>query len=181
MKKKFFGLVIFSFLYLTSCENGDNPGQFDDAIIENESNQYKFKQINFTLSIINSSNEFLVNTQIDSIKIKVNGKEWGTFMSESIDTTNVANIMKNDIMFSNNKISYLVIAPYILKTDKLETAGDYVEYLYNRIILTPGDYVCEISEIKFRNLKGQWISFKPNIYQDFKVIENTSSSYIGHL
>ena len=174
-------ILILSIFYLSSCDKSSDIGQFDDAVIESESNLNKFKQLTFTISVINSSNEYLNTTQIDSIKLKVNGKNWGTFKSEIIDTTNNTSKIVNNIKLSNTKISYLIIAQYVLKTDKLETAGDYVDYLDNRIVLTAGDYICEISQIKFHDLQNQWISLKPQVYKDFKVVENTTSSYVGDI
>lgn len=180
--KKFCWIFILSLLYLLiGCNKNSDIGQFDDAVVESESNQNKFEQITFTISVINNSNEYLNTGQIDSIKLKVNGKDWGTFKSERNDTTSNTNKIENNIKFSYSKISYLVIAPYILKTDNLETAGDFVDYLNDRIVLTPGDYICEVFAIKFRDIRNQWITFNPQVYKDFKVVENTSSSYVGDI
>jgi len=179
--KTTFFCFIFLAMLLVNCSKNDNIGQFDDAVVESETNYNKFKQITFTLNIANSLNEYVNVNLIDSVTLKVNGKEWGTFKSEIIDTSYKTNRIHDDLMFSNTKINYLIIAPYKLKTDKLETAGDFVDYLSDRIILTPGDYVCEVSEIKFQNLKKQWVSIKPQIYKDFTVIPNTTSSFAGEI
>jgi hypothetical protein len=168
-------------IYFISCDKDSNIGQFDDAVVESESNQYKFKQITFTINLVNSKSEYLNITKVDSIKLQVNGKVWGTFGSESIDTTGNTDNFSEDLSYSASKINYLIIAPYILKIDKLDTAGDFVNYLDNRLILTPGDYVCEIAEIKFRDRKDRWKTFKPQVYKDFKVNENTTSSFVGEI
>jgi hypothetical protein len=113
----FFILLFFCF---SSCDKSSDIGQFDDAVVESELNQNKFKQITFTINVINNLNEYLNTNQIDSVKLKVNGKDWGVFKSESIDTTFKTNKIYSDIQFSTSKINYLIIAPYILKTDKLD-------------------------------------------------------------
>lgn len=172
--------ILFLFFF-SSCDKSSDIGQFDDAVVESESNQHKFKQITFTINVINNLGEYVNTNQIDSVKLKVNGKDWGVFKSESIDTTSKTKKITNNIRFSDSKINYLIIAPYILKTDKLETAGDFVNYLDNRIVLNPGDYVCEVSEVKFHDLNNQWVVFKPQVYKDFSVIDNTTSSFVGEI
>jgi hypothetical protein len=179
--KNIFWIFIPLLFLFSNCSKDSNIGQFDDAIVESASNLYKFKQVTFTVNIINKLNEYVNINQIDSVRLKVNGKAWGVFASESIDTTQRTNRISGDLRFSNSKINYLVIAPYQLKTDKLLTAGDFVNYLNERIVLTPGDYVCEISEIKFHDLKNQWVVLKPQVYKDFKIIDNTTSSYVGEI
>ncbi|MBP1616899.1 MAG: hypothetical protein H6Q14_726 [Bacteroidetes bacterium] len=179
--KNLFLSCLLLFLIVSGCGNSNDIGQFDSAVIESSTNQNKFKQITFTLDVVNNQNEYLNTSQIDSVRLKVNGKSWGVFSSESIDTTGNTSKIDGDIKFSYSKISYLVIAPYLLSTDELQTAGDFVRYLGNRIVLTPGDYICEVSDVKFRNSKNEWIWLKPHIYQNFTVVENTTSSYLGHI
>jgi len=174
-------ITILLLFFFSSCDKSSDIGQFDDAVVESESNQHKFKQITFTINVINNLGEYVNTNQIDSVKLKVNGKDWGVFKSESIDTIGKTNKIANNIRFSVSKINYLIIAPYILKTDKLETAGDFVNYLDNRIVLTPGDYVCEVSEVKFHDLNNQWVVLKPQVYKDFSVIDNTTSSFVGEI
>jgi predicted deacetylase len=69
----------------------------------------------------------------------VNGKYWGVYTSGTNDTLNKTDRIVDQLRYSDKPIEYLFIAPYVLKTDNLETAGDFVEYLNNRIILTPGE------------------------------------------
>jgi hypothetical protein len=168
-------------LALSGCGNSNDIGQFDSAVIESSSNQNKFRQITFTLDVVNDQNEYLNIHQIDSIRLKVNGKSWGVFSSESIDTTDNTTRIDRGLRFSSSSISYLVIAPYVLSTNQLQTAGDFVKYLGDRIALTAGDYVCEVSEVKFRNLGGEWIRLKPQVHKNFTVVANTTSSYLGHI
>lgn len=169
-------------LVLSGCGNSNEDiGQFDSAVIESSTNQNKFKQITFTMDVARNGNEYLNTGQIDSVRLKVNGKNWGVFTSESIDTTGNTNKIDGGLQFSYSRVSYLVIAPYVLSSDGLQTAGDFVAYLGNRIVLTPGDYVCEVSEVKFRNSRDEWIALKPQIYKNFTVVENTTSSYLGHI
>ena len=182
--KKYAILLIFLSLLITiinSCEKDSGIGQFDDVVIESETNQYKFRQITFIVSLKNQDYGYLNLALIDSMKIYVNAQYWGTFSSESIDTTGNTDRIVNHIMYSDKEINYLILAPYVLSTDNLETAGDFVNYLKDRITLVPGDYICEIKEIKIKNLNGDWITDMPQIFANFTVIENTSSSYVGNI
>jgi len=163
------------------CEKQSGIGQFDNVIVENENNPNKFKQITFIVSLQNSHYGYLNIGIIDSLKIHVNGKYWGTFSSEVADTSGNTDRIVNNIKYSDRILSYLFIAPFQLKTDNLETAGDFVNYLNDRIVLTPGDYICEIKEIKYKNIQGDWIIKKVQVYSNLRVIENTTSSYIGNL
>lgn len=181
-KKLYFGCLLLLFM-LQGCQKDNNGGigQFDSVVIESSSNTNKFRQITFTLDVVNNRNEYLNIHQIDSIRLKVNGKNWGVFSSESIDTTGNTNKIDAGLKFSYSSISYLIIAPYVLSTNELQTAGDFVRYLGDRIVLTPGDYICEVSELKFRNLNGGWVRLKPQVYKNFTVVANTTSSYLGHI
>ena len=183
MKRKSYTCIFILCLALFSnCEKeGSGIGKFDDAIVESESNPNKLKQLTFTINLSNKANEYLNLKQIDSIRLKVNGKNWGTFSSESLDTTAKTSRITNGLRYSASKINYLIIAPYTLNTQNLETAGDFTDYLSKRIVLSAGDYVCEVSEIKFRNLNNDWVILKPQLYKDFKVVANTTSSYVGEI
>lgn len=181
MKNKYFlGIVILLTSILASCEM-DDLGNFDGAIIESSTNTNKFKQISFTINIVNNSNEYLYVNKIDSLKLKVNGKIWGVYASEEMDTTTHASKIENNVRFSSSKINYLVLAPYYINTTSLETAGDYLEYLNDRIVLTPGDYVCEVAELSFHDMNNQLITIKPQVYKDFSVNTNASSAYAGEI
>ena len=181
MKNKYLlGIFILLTSILAGCDMG-GLGDFDGAIIENSTKTNKFKQISFNINIVNSANEYLYVNQIDSIKLKVNGKAWGAYASEEIDTTTHTSQIENNVRFSNSKINYLVLAPYYINTTSLETAGDYLEYLNDRIVLTPGDYVCEVAELSFRDINNQVITIKPQIYKDFSVNTNASSAYAGEI
>ena len=181
MKLLFYpGLFFACIFFLSSCKKG-NIGGFDSTIEESASNPNKFRQITFTLNISTADQDYLTLVKLDSVKIRVNGKSWGVFSSETIDTTGKGDKVIRDVRYSRSKVSYLIIAPYTLNPDKLETAGDYLNYLNQRIVLSPGDYVAEITEIKFKNLKGEWLNLKPQVYKDFLVIPNTTSSFAGDI
>jgi hypothetical protein len=163
------------------CEKDSGIGQFDSVIIEDQNNPNNFRQITFLVSLYSPSYGYLNLEVIDSIKIFVNAKYWGTFSSELADTTDKTDRIIQNIRYSDKNISYLFIAPYQLKTDNLETVGDFINYLNDRIVLAPGDYVFEIKEIKYRNLIDNIITKRTQVFADFTVIENTTSSYIGDI
>lgn len=173
-------IVLLLPFFWGGCESG-GIGRFDDPIVENPNHANKFKQITFTLNLVNRDRGFVNVPRLDSIKLKVNGKEWGTFASEPNDTTRKTDWLSDHLKFSSAKINYLVIAPYQLKADQPQTAGDYISYLDGRIVLQPGEYVCEISELKFKNQLQEWVVLKPQFYKDFRIIENTASSFAGEI
>src|SRR5574344_2120159 len=179
IRRNFIWIAFLPLLFFSSClDEGGGNGYFDDAVVDGESNQNKFKQITFTINVINELGEHVNTNQIDSVKLKVNGKDWGVFKSECIDTTGMTDKITNNIQFSDSKINYLIIAPYVINTDNVQTAGDIVRYLNERVVLSPGDYVCEVSEVKFHDLNNKWVLLKPQVYNDFIVINNTASSFL---
>jgi hypothetical protein len=177
-KSYFFFLVL---LLLFSCEKDSGIGQFDSIVVDNPNNPNKFRQITFLVNLNDAENGYLNLESIDSMKVYVNAKYWGTFTSEYNDTTNNTDKIVANISYSDNVVRYLLIAPYQLKTDNLETAGDFINYLNDRIVLTPGDYIFEIKEIKYRNLLNEVITLKTQVFADFQVLENTTSSYVGNI
>lgn len=168
-------------LSFTSCEGDSGIGQFDDIVIESSNNTNKFRQITFIISLYNPDYGYFNLESIDSLKVYVNAKYWGTFTSELGDTTDKTDRIVENIRYSDDEISYLFIALYQLRLDNLETAGDYVDYLNARIVLTPGDYVCEFKEVKYKDLQGSLITEKVQEFADFSVLENTTSSYVGRI
>ena len=183
MKTNFFCRLTFcTFLsLLTACEKDTGIGQFDYAVIEDDDNPNKFSQLTFILSLNNPDNGYLNIEVIDSIELYVNAKYWGTFSSEPVDTSGNTDRITAGRPYSDKPISYLIVAPYQLKTNNLETAGDFVNYLNDRIVLTPGGYICEIRKIQYKDLNGNWLTEKPHLFANFSVIENTSSSYLGNI
>ncbi len=178
---KIYSILFLAAALFTACNKGTDIGRFDSAVVDSGSNQNKFRQITFTFSIVNRSGEYLNTTSIDSIQLTVNGKYWGVFSSEANDTSQLTDQVINDVGFSSTKVTYLVVAPYTLSTTNLQTAGDVVNYLNDRIVLTPGDYVCEITALKFHDLKNQWVALKPQLYTVFSVVANNTSAYVGDI
>jgi len=177
--QRIIGYLIVLLCLLSGCENETIIEPSNGGLTDSTSSKFKFQQITLLVNLYDSVNGYANLQKIDSIKINVNGKYWGTFSSESRDTADSKGFINDNIKYSVSKINYLVIASYQLKIDSLETVGDFVYNLNNRIILAPGDYICEISEVKFKNIAGEWIKFKPQIYKEFKVVENTTSSFAG--
>lgn len=183
MKTSILNLIIcfITGALIYSCTKDSGIGQFDDLVVESKDNPYKFKQITFVVSVNNPEYGYLNMPVIDSMKIYINAKYWGTFSSEASDTTEKTDLINNNIKYSNSKIKYLIVAPYQLKVDNLTYAGDFVDYLKQRIVLTPGEYVCEIKEIKFKSLTGDMITKKTQAFTKVTVIQNTTSSYVGDI
>ncbi len=165
---------------LFACESDSGIGQFDSVVIDS-ANSNDFQQITFIVQLKHSDYGYLNVSVIDSMELYVNAKYWGTFSSEVFDTTGYTNRVEDNLPYADENISYLFIAPYVLETSNIETAGDVVNYLLDRIILTPGEYVCEIKNVKFKDLDGNLISKNTRIFADFEVIENTTSAFVGNI
>lgn len=170
-------LFLFIAIFISSC-NDDSIGQFDSIVVESADNQYKFSQVSFVVSLEESNYGYLSIDQIDSIEIYVNAKYWGTFASETIDSDYWTNQTVNQLKFSDQKIKYTVVAPYQLKTDNLSTVGDFVEYLNDRVVLAPGEYIFEIQRIKFQNNQNEWIEVSSQAYKSFTVELNNASLFL---
>jgi hypothetical protein len=168
---------------LNACNNPVSSDYiyFDDVVVDDPDNPNKFRQITFIVSLKVEGKGYVNLNQIDSMKLFVNARYWGTFTSEVHDTTGLTSRVVNDVPYSDKKISYLFVAPYDYSPDALETTGEYVQYLKDRIVLTPGDYVCEISEVKYTNRAEELISQSVQIFSDFSVVENATSSYVGDI
>lgn len=175
-----FALLLPCLVFLHSCTQ-EGIGQFDDAVVDNSNSPNKFRQITFTVSLHNTAAGYANIEKIDSLKLRVNGKTWGNFSSETADTTGRTELTVGNIAYSAAKLNYLVIAPYQLAIDTLATAGDYAQYLNQRLVIQPGEYVCEVAEVKFKNALGAWVTLKPRVYKDFTVVANTVSSYAGDI
>ena len=168
------------FLLINGCDSDSGIGQFDDIVIDSENSLYKFNQLTFIASFYNQEFGYLNLEIIDSLKLLVNGKQWGIFCSEAVDTTGRTSVRVNNLAYSEAPVKYLFIAPYQHNANNLETAGDYVDFMKARVALTPGGYICEIKEVKFRDLSGNLITKGLNMFAEFTVVENTTSSYIGN-
>ena len=174
-------ILLMGSILMNSCSSDSGIGQFDSLVIEDEDNPYKFQQLTFTLSLKDSENGYLNLDVVDSLSMFVNAKYWGVYTSGGNDTLNKTDRIVDQLRYSDKPIEYLFIAPYVLKTDNFETAGDFVEYLNNRIILTPGEYICELNVVKFKTFEGNWITKKIQVFVGFDVIQNTTSAYMGKI
>lgn len=179
MRLKLLTLLLLPLFYLSSCDKDSDPNAYD-AIIDNPNNPNKFNQLVLLVNLT-SNNESVVVTKIDSLELRINGKTWGTFASLEIDTTAVANNQHNNFKTTTRDFSYSIIAPYTPTVGNPETAGDFIDLLSERMSVTPGDYICEISRMKLRNEKNELITLLPRHYKAFSVTENTTSAYVGKI
>jgi hypothetical protein len=175
------GYIVVLFLLLAACEKESGTEQITVNLLDSALHINKFQQVTFVVNLFDSVNGFANLEKIDSVKINVNGNYWGTFSSQGRDTSGRTKHVSENINYSKSKINYLIIAPFQSKVDQLETVGDFVQYLNNSSVLAPGDYVSEISEVKFKNKIGKWITINPQIFKEFTVVENTTSSYVGEI
>ena len=175
---------VFTLLVLGSlccCSSDSYYDTYDDLVIEDENNRYKLEQLTFTLSLYNEVNGYVNSVSLDSIVLKVDAKDWGIYESEKRDTLGYTDRVVNGIKYSDKKIEYMVNAPYILAYEELTTAGDFVQYLKDRVVLTPGDYLCEIESLELQLVNG---SSKRILVQEFNsltVQENISSICLGEI
>lgn len=172
-------LLPFLFLALFAISCGEDIAGVEGAVVDNENNAYKLQQLVAVLNLTDADNRHVVVSGIDSIRVKVNGKPWGVFPSEPLDTAGIVTIGSGELNVTDREIGYLVIASYSIAVDSLATAGDFATYLHNRLRLAPGDYVCEIAEVHFRNAQGNPVVVKPRLYRSFTVTPNVASLYLG--
>lgn len=154
-------------------------GMFNDIVDSDADSRYKLGQLSFTMNIQDKEGRFVCLENVDSVELRVNGRKWGIFTSEKVDTVGRSVGVVDGVRVAASRVDYLVLAPYRVDFGRIETAGDVVYYLKERMALTPGDYVCEIARLKFKDENGEWVELKPQLYKDFKVVENTSASFVG--
>lgn len=163
---------------LASCESQNAYGTFDDAIVDGADQRYKFEQLLLVLNL-KVGEEYAVLEQIDTIVLTVNGKAWGSFASETLDTTGLSTGEAAGFGVSSLPVNYLVLAPFRSEIEALETAGDFVRLLNGRMVLIPGDYVCSLVRLVVRNRNNEYVTLKPGLVTPFRVEENMSSTYAG--
>ena len=178
MKKVILPFLVLAVLF-TSCEYG-GISPYDNGIIENENSINKFRQLVLLVNIMQEDN-YVILENIDSMKIEVNGKRWGIYTSEKIDTSGINHQVSDNFKVTGQEINYQIIAPYQLNTDSLETTGDYINYMLERAGLTPGDYICGILYLKIKNENEELITIKSIAFKDFTIKENTTSSFVGKI
>ncbi|MFB6342095.1 hypothetical protein ACE1ET_10240 [Saccharicrinis sp. FJH62] len=174
-------IIILPIVNSCSTQGTSDYISFDDVVVDDPDSPNKFRQITFVISLKDEENGYLNLERIDSVKLFVDARYWGCFSSELHDTTGLTSQVINDLSYSDKKIDYLVVAPYDYSPDELETAGQFVQYLKDRIVLTPGAYVCEINKIKYSNHNKEFLDRKVQVFSDFTVVENATSSYVGDI
>lgn len=180
MKTPLFALLVSLLLFVSCSENG-GLSSYESAIVETQGSQYQFNQLILLFQFKNMQGNYLVLEQVDSVRLAVNNNLWGVFTSTPIDTTQLGQHVENNFLTSSQKINYQIVAPYQIAIDTLITAGDFANYLNSRLVLEPGDYLCEIQEIIISDLNQQPHSLKLHLYEEFQVIENTTSAFVGEV
>jgi len=176
--RKFKIIIVAIVALLSACGADENEAYtFEDAVIDTYGT--KFNELLFLVNIKNQNGNYIVSQTIDSIYLKVNQKTWGYFKTENVDT--LINGVSTELNFRtcSNKFNYLVIAGYKVSTDSINTAGEAVDFLLQRLVLTPGDYVCEIAEIQLTNIYGEKIKIKPRIFANFTVETGMTNAFLG--
>lgn len=177
-----FGILLpLLFLSLLAASCSEDISGVEGAVVDNANNANKLQQLVAVLNLTDADNRRVVVGGIDSVKVKVNGKPWGAFSSEPLDTAGIVTIRSGNLNVTDRDIGYLVIAAYTIAADSLATAGDFATYLNNRLRLAPGDYICEIAEVHFRNADGEAVVVKPRVYRSFTVTPNVASLYLGEI
>lgn len=171
--------ILFLSGSLIAC-GGESVG-VDDAVIDSENNANKLQQLLMVLTLTDAENNYVAVEKIDSVKLKINGQPWGTFPSEPLDLEGIATTTVGNLNVTDQEVSYLAIAQYTVTVDSLTTAGEYASYLHNRLRIAPGDYICEIAEIKFRDAQNNTVTVKPRVFRSFTVEPNTASLSLGEI
>lgn len=172
------GILLLSTSFI-AC-GGESVG-VDDAIIDSENNANKLQQLLMVLTLTDADNNNIAVEKIDSVKLKINGQSWGTFSSEPLDLEGITTTTAGNLNVTDQNVSYLVIAQYTIVVDSLSTAGEYANYLHNRLRIAPGDYICEIAEVKFRDVSNNTVTVKPRVFRSFTVAPNIASLSLGEI
>lgn len=165
---------------LTACGSGDLTG-VNGAIIDNPNNANKLKQLLTVINVVTPSGSYAVLDRIDSIKLNVDGQFWGSFSSAQLDRSGLITTVENDLDVADKETGYFLLAEYSLNSDDLSTAGEYANYLRGRLTLPPGDHICEIAEVQFKDRSNNTIIVKPRIHLPFRVEENVASIFLGKI
>lgn len=181
--RRAFGFKIVYFILpaiLLSACGGDVSG-IEGAIVDNPQNANKLRQLLMIVRVTDTAGDYVAMGRIDSVKLKINGHAWDAFPSTPVDITGIRTTTRGNYTVTDQEIGYLVVAEFTITIDSLETAGEYAEYLHNRLRLSPGDYVCEIAGVHFRDNAGNHIAIRPHVYRPFTVEENVSGLYLGEI
>jgi hypothetical protein len=168
-----FIFILFSFLI--SCEEETDDCNCPDNIASVNS----ARQLSFAISLSNQEHGFIYLEKIDSIKIKIDDILFNAVSSETIDTTGETQLIYNNIPFVQSKREYLVMLPGKSDTSHTQTVGEFIGLLDNTPVLTPGNHIFEIYEIRFKNLMNQLVVLKPQIYNGFIVTQSDAEIFIG--
>jgi hypothetical protein len=174
--------VAFIFL-ATSCSKDESPYRYSsESTIYSESNQRVLRELMFMLKpykIHEGSKKYIVVSSIDSIRVLINGDEWGIFSSFGIDISNINKEIADNFYVRSEPVPYVTKAPYVMSGDILTTAGQYSEMLGRYISLQPGGYVFQIEYIELKDISGNTHRVYPLIAKHFEVKENIVSAFIG--
>jgi len=174
-------MILFSISFFFGCATDESNSSFYHDIsqtIYSSSEENNFENLVLILNF-KSDSVYLVLDQIDEIKLKVNNSDWADLKEQKFDNSGITYTMNQNIKETINKVPYLIVSGQTQNAPESYTAGAFADYMNNFIYLTPGDYVVEIAEVKFRNLLNDTITVKPRIYQYFQVLPDTKSLFLG--
>lgn len=169
-------IFVALFLFLVSCEDdGVNP--IESAIIADQAP----KELFFSITLEDANGNHVVQQRIDSINLKIDGRDWGTFSSIPTDTSLIDQEIVGEYHVTTDELKYYVAAPFQFSalTEPL-TAGDVLEYLQQRQILLPGDHVSQVEGLTVITANGNEKRVRYVGDLVFKIEKDVTSVYIGN-
>lgn len=166
---------------LVSCGGQTLPTGVEGAVVDDADNPNKLRQLLLVIQPVDTDGRTILVDRIDTVKVKVDGKPWGIFSSDSLETEDLPTMQNGPYTVTDVSLGYFVLAEYLISVGDLRTAGDFAGYLYNRLSLPPGDHVCEVAEVQFRDDNGDRVVIRPHTYTPFTVEENIASVYLGEI
>lgn len=161
---------------LIACDS-DSIGGFEDLVLSENAP----RELIFTLTLRDGNGDYLVVHEIDSIELEIDGKMWGYYRSEVLDTANLPSKSSSGNFFvTADKLTYLAVNQYVAEdTVSITTAGQVVEALQDRVLLNPGDHIGRIRRLLFRNNQDQVVYVNAFEFMDFYVRQEDENVYVG--
>jgi hypothetical protein len=172
-------LIIFclAVLALASCDD-DDLGPNNPNVVADE-NLIELEELVLLVTIQNANGQYLAVQSIDSLAIYVNNQFWAKPASEPLNLDGIETEAVNGLPYSEEPLSYLVLAEQTTTDYNFETAGEYADYLTSSLVLEPGDYVVYLDSLTITLADGTTQTYYPRLYKVISVQENKRSVYVG--
>lgn len=176
-------MLLFATTLFTACNKTDkSPYSYERGNIYSESDNTNFSSVLLELKpyiMDNNVKKYIVNAQIDSVLLQLDGENFGKENSLALDTSIVEKETVNNYFVTTDYISYPVNVYFKTEQPSLNTAGEYSSLLNNRVTVSPGFYNCRIASFQIKTASGTIKKVSTNISQFFEVKSGMKNYYLG--